>query len=360
MLNDWLRKIAKDELNCDPVAGTQTFYDIELSGWKLKMNGEQTFFCLDAASREKIFSATKSKIKYLHKKDSDAPPVLFIPKLGIPNIIDEDIRELIKKNGLVLCEGWKGALALCAKNYNSLAINGCYSANSVQTFFNKRKIELTTVTHILPDTDVLWNLNVTKGYIQLGEKLPQAKFLVPKQKSLLTEEGTLNLAKESPDDWITEEMEDILAPLQEINVPAIKAQLEDQKNKLLTPEQKNKSKFVYKLKDQLQKNFYFVPDSSLYYSYNSVDGLWLCTTYEVFFSKLLSGYTDTTITKVMLQRALDYIMSYFALEPEDATQRFLQNKPNLLAFQNCLNCPSVGCTIGGGGTCEGFLRSRKK
>lgn len=47
MLNDWLRTIATDELNCAPVPGTQIFCDIELSGWDLKMNGKQTFFCLD-------------------------------------------------------------------------------------------------------------------------------------------------------------------------------------------------------------------------------------------------------------------------------------------------------------------------
>lgn len=69
----------------------------------------------------------------------------------------------------------------------------------------KHNLPTGRVKHIFADTDILWNIQVNEGYKKLTHLFPNAKTMILPPTNYLTKEGTLNLTKLSPDDWITEE-----------------------------------------------------------------------------------------------------------------------------------------------------------
>nr|AOP19034.1 hypothetical protein [Halimeda discoidea] len=331
MLSDWLYSVA-EKLDCVPKPGNYTFHNVEYTGWFLKTNGHERVFCLDTVSREKITANTGDNIKYLHKKDSGAQPVLFVNGLGIPSIINENIREKINSEGLVLCEGWKGALAVCGMGRHCLAMNGCYSSKSVAAFLKEKKINPNAVQLILPDTDILWNLKVNTGYLHLVSLCPQASMYVYPPKNIVNDDGKLNFSKASPDDWITDDMVDILKPLKQIDFYGVREQLIHQKKNWFPQEVDSDSQLQKSLLEQFERNLFFVPNTALYYIYNDLKGIWDCVTLEMLTFIIVKDYGIKNISFTKVQQIIKMAATVSIVEPQFALQLFCNT--SFLGFTN--------------------------
>lgn len=74
----------------------------------------------------------------------------------------------------------------------------------------------------------------------------------------MNDDGKLNFSKASPDDWITNETEDILKPLKQINFSGVREQLIHQKTHWFPKEIESDSQLHKSLLEHFERNLMFV------------------------------------------------------------------------------------------------------
>ncbi|MFY2490467.1 hypothetical protein [Escherichia coli] len=94
--------------------------------------------------------------------------------------------------------------------------------------------------------------------------------------SYLTEEGTLNLTKLSPDDWITEEFDQemVFTKVVSIKTDQVHEQLKIHFKQTVKGDSEKKKELYTKVRTFLEENALFVPDTGLYYVFNAQSKLW--------------------------------------------------------------------------------------
>nr|YP_009519427.1 hypothetical protein [Rhipiliopsis peltata]AYC65452.1 hypothetical protein [Rhipiliopsis peltata] len=324
------------KMGCAPEYGFQTHGEKRLSGWWLKTSTEDRIFCLDADSRQRM-----ERTKYLYTASGGLPAVLFVANSGLVTNISDEVRQQLGQEGAAITEGWKGGLALCYTEINCFSMHGCQGGKSVFEFCLQNNIPLDTIHIIFADTDVLWNPAVNKAYSKMLHWFENAKMVVMPPSNFLTQSGTLNFAKDSPDNWIeggfTKEM--VYEKVVTFDIKGVSKQLEHQAKyhlkmteTLYTSTKELKEDMFCILKDFLEENAFYIPKMDTYYVFKEDACVWEQMELDVLSLLCIKKFSER---KWPFQTVLEVLKSARAYIMTDVmTLNSLFNCQDILPFKN--------------------------
>lgn len=336
LLSNHLDKVSHQFKHCEPKEGTYRLKGKTLTGWHLSTSTKDDVFCFDQKSRD-VLQGMGDGRKYAHAKGVELTPVIFLSGYGIVKLAEfsEEMPESrLDGEDFAVTEGWKGGLALSYCGINTYVIHGCQCGHILYEFMKKHSLPTERVKHIFADTDILWNMQVNEGYKKLTHLFPNAKTMILPPTSYLTEEGTLNLEKLSPDDWITEEFDQEMVFTKVVSIKTHQ-QLKIQFTRTVKGDNEKKKELYTKVRAFLEENALFVPDTGLYYVFNAQSKLWEPMDIEKLTYHTLRRLDEPWAFSTTLN-TIKSASSHIMYDYEDIRYRF--NRPNLIPFRNgCWN-----------------------
>ena len=232
---------------------------------------------------------------------------------------------------------------MCYTDINCFSIHGCQGGESLYKYLIKNEIPLDTIHTIFADTDVLWNPVVNKAYLKMQNFFPKAKICVNPPKNFLTQDGKLNLSKDSPDDWIEESFtkQMVYEKTTNINIQIITQQQEKQLNQFLqistsVKEKRIKQQMdldrVHTLREFFGDNLFFLPRLNDYYVFNKETCLWSHFDLEELTYFCLNKFEERNWTFLPLQQAIKSASACAVLSWE-ALHKLFSSK-HFIGFEN--------------------------
>ena len=327
-LAGWLLEKTK-AWGCKPEEGTLKVGGNVLEGWEMLSSGEDKIFWVAEPYRE------LAGAKYLYKKGNGVMPTLFVVSRGV--IVDlnkqipQEVLESIQTHGLVLAEGWKGCLALCAVGFNSCTTGGCNCGVATIKKLEGWGVPIERINYIFPDSDILSNPQVTNGYQGLIEYLNKKqinpKVLIPTPKPI-TAEGDIQMDKRSPDDWLTQSdtKEQVLNKTQKINIESINNYHKKIRKLYYQDTQINK-----RVMDHLTDKFIYLSDTKQYFLYNPA-GYWETPSAYGIIDSIIQKSDGFIGSYRSLENTLKLVAPKFMQKPQETYKLF--SKREYIGFTN--------------------------
>ena len=333
-LATWLLENAK-EFHCEPVSGMKKYGSAVLNGWYIPTSGEGQIFWVCEEDRAKV------QAKYLSPPGKGLLPILLMPQYGLVSKLNltSEVLQGLEQDGLVLVEGFKGALALASIGFNVCTIGGCNGGAKTLEILSNWGISPHWVKKVFADTDILTNPQVRKGYQDTLKKCsPDTEVLVYPPQNIISNTGAIFCEKYSPDDWIEEgdNMEIALGKVQMVNLKSIEGFHKDFLKKFQNIDQRsgpNKAANEWLL-SHLDGRLIYISESSQFYYYIE-EGYWKTLGVHTLLDRIISNVANgeyAPFTYSVLENSLKLLAPAFLRDQEKIFPLFSDRK--YIGFQN--------------------------